>query len=161
MAAHMGEQRRGDGCADTQHDRKSREQGEAEQRGRDGPEEPIVVFVRVGVRKQRRKQQSLGDDLGIRVARIPCLNDVYAKQASCRGRRNWSDQAASCEVHRENAQNRPPRNDTPSARDTIQSVRDGDPHGIALRKLSRHRASVGIAQMKSHEANAVIIRITV
>ena len=79
----------------------------------------IVVLVRVGVREQRREDQRLRDDLGIRVARVPCLNDVYAKQTGRRGRRKRPDQAPAREIHGQYAENRPPRDHPASARDAI------------------------------------------
>ena len=74
----MREQRCGNGGADGEHDWKSREQRETQQRRRDGSEERVIVLVRVGVREQRGEEQRLGDDLRIRIARVPRLYDVHA-----------------------------------------------------------------------------------
>ena len=117
--------------------------------------------MRVGVRKQPGEEQRLRDDLGIRIARVPRLYDVDAEQARRRRRRKRADESTCREVHGQDAQNRPPCDHSPRAGHAIQPVRDRNPHRIALRELAGHRTGIRIAQVKPHEANAVVIRILV
>ena len=161
VAAYMCEQRRRDRSADSQHAGKAGEQGEPEQRRGDGPEEAVVVFVRVGVREQRAEEQRLRDDFRVRVARVPRLDDVHAEQAAAAA-------AGTGPIKRPAAKYtaRTPRIAHHAVTRRVP-VTPSNPYAMAIQtgypcgNWPVTVPAIGIAQMKSHEANAVEVRVGV
>ena len=103
--------------------------------------------------------QPLGDDLGVWIAGIPRLNDVHAQQQRRRCGRNRSDETPGGKIHREHAEDGPPRHDAPRSCHTVDPVRDGDPDRVPLWKLGGHRTCLGVTQVEAHESQAVKGRI--
>jgi hypothetical protein len=109
--------------------------------------------------RQAPEHQRLRHDLGVGIPRVPRLEDVYRQQAGRCRCRNRPGETFGGVVHAEDPENRPPRDDASRSSDAVESVRDRNPDRIPLRKLAGHRSCVRVAEVKTHEPDAVVTRV--
>ena len=83
------------------------------------------------------------------------------KQSRRRGGGKRADQPLARKIHGQDAENRPPCDDPARSGEAVEAIRDRNPDGISLRELAGNGAGFRIAQMESHEADAVVARVVV
>jgi hypothetical protein len=133
------------------------EEQQTKQRPRHGCEEWIVVHVRARAGEQRRKEQRLHHDIGVRVAREPHLHAVEREEQRGGGSRRPPEQPRAEEIHRQHAEDSPRRDRRPRAGQPEQRVADRDRRGVEVRELPDDRSAIGIEHVEAHEARREIL----
>ena len=148
-------------AGDAQHHVVPQEQQQSEQRAGERREEWIAIDVCPCVREQRREQQRLHHDLGVRIASEPDLDDVEREQPRRRRRGRASHQPRAREIHGQQAQDGPDADRRTRARQAGDPLRDGNRGGKQVRELPDDRTGVRVGDPEPHEPERRVLRAVV
>ena len=157
LPGHDRQREAAEHAGNAEHRVETQEEQEAEQHARHRREEPIAVDLGARVGEQRREQQRLHHDLGVRVAREPHFDHVERQQPRRRRPDSLAEHPRRSKVHREQPEHRPRTGGPSGAGQAVESVADGNRRGKEVRELPDHPALLRLLNEEAHEPAAVVV----